>query len=107
MLTPLFVPGRIRTAIPIMNNVTKSLAEYIEGGPESSTMEFDVKEVCEASHSQAIEVSSLLCFSWRLNSQLTLLQQLLLELTARVSRIQTQSFAKLVTMSLSQLFGLE
>lgn len=44
-LSPLFVPGRIRTAIPYINDVTKTLMEYIQGGPESATLEFDVKDV--------------------------------------------------------------
>lgn len=44
-LSPLFVAGRIRTAVPYINNVSKTLMEYVEGGPESSTMEFDVKDV--------------------------------------------------------------
>jgi hypothetical protein len=44
-LSPLFVAGRVRTAIPYINNVSKTLMEYIEGGPESATMEFDVKDV--------------------------------------------------------------
>lgn len=44
-LSPLFVAGRIRTAIPYINNVAKTMMEYVEGGPESATMEFDVKDV--------------------------------------------------------------
>jgi cytochrome P450 len=44
-LSPLFVAGRIRTAIPYINNVCKTLMEYVESGPESVTMEFDVKDV--------------------------------------------------------------
>lgn len=46
-LAPIFVAGRIRTAIPYVNNVAKTLMEYIESGPESATMEFDVKDVSE------------------------------------------------------------
>jgi hypothetical protein len=44
-LSPLFVAGRIRTAIPYINNVCKTLMEYVESGPESASMEFDVKDV--------------------------------------------------------------
>lgn len=44
-LSPLFVGARVRTAIPYINNVTKSLMEYVASGPESATMEFDVKDV--------------------------------------------------------------
>lgn len=44
-LAPLFVAGRVRTAIPYINDVAKTLMEYIEAGPESATMEFDVKDV--------------------------------------------------------------
>lgn len=49
-LTPLFVPGRIRIAIPYINNIAKTMLEYVEGGPESATMEFDVKDVIQNSH---------------------------------------------------------
>ena len=45
MLSPIFLAARIRTAIPFVNNVSKTLMEYIQGGPESSTLEFDVKDV--------------------------------------------------------------
>lgn len=44
-LSPLFIASRLRTAIPYINNITKTLLEYIEGGPESVTKEFDVKDV--------------------------------------------------------------
>lgn len=45
-LSPLFAQNRTRVAIPYINDVTKRLMEYIQGGPESSTLEFDVKELC-------------------------------------------------------------
>lgn len=35
----------IQTAIPYVNNVAKTLLEYIEGGPESDLKEFEVKDV--------------------------------------------------------------
>jgi cytochrome P450 len=44
-LSPLFVAGRIRTAVPYISGVAKTMMEYIESGPESATMEFDVKDV--------------------------------------------------------------
>lgn len=44
-LSPLFLPRRILTAIPLINNVCKTMIEYIECGPESSNSEFDVKDV--------------------------------------------------------------
>lgn len=70
MLSPLFIAGRIRTAIPLINNVTKTLLEYIEGGPESATMEFDVKNVRENDEivQQPEFIFSL--FSCQRNSQL-------------------------------------
>lgn len=33
-------------AIPYINDVSKRLLEYIEGGPESATKEFDIKDLC-------------------------------------------------------------
>lgn len=45
-LAPLFAPNRNRVAVPYINDVTKRLLGYIEGGPESATMEFDVKDLC-------------------------------------------------------------
>lgn len=45
-LSPLFAPNRNKIAIPYINDVTKRLLGYIEGGPESATMEFDVKDLC-------------------------------------------------------------
>jgi cytochrome P450 family 6 len=45
-LSPLFAQNRNRIAIPYINDVTKKLLGYIEGGPESAKMEFDVKDLC-------------------------------------------------------------
>ncbi|KAG5667101.1 hypothetical protein PVAND_015100 [Polypedilum vanderplanki] len=45
-LSPLFAQNRNKTAIPFINDVSKRMIEYMEGGPESSKMEFDVKELC-------------------------------------------------------------
>lgn len=44
-LSPLFLPRRILIAIPLINNVCKTMIEYIECGPESSNSEFDVKDL--------------------------------------------------------------
>ncbi|XP_070508374.1 cytochrome P450 6k1-like [Chironomus tepperi] len=45
-LSPLFTQNRTKVAIPFINGVAKKMMEYIECGPESATMEFDVKELC-------------------------------------------------------------
>ena len=46
MLTPLFTANRLRSAFPLINEITKKLMEYIEGGPESNSKDgFEMKEV--------------------------------------------------------------
>lgn len=103
-LTPLFVPGRIRTAIPYINNITKTLMEYIEGGPESATMEFDVKDVSTLLNKKSKRNQfNWQDFSYQQSSQLTLSQPWLSGWTANPSPILMQISVEWETKCSSRL----